>query len=53
MQIGQQVIPGLLTSQIESWINQSLVESINQQAPGLQIMNINISNGSITISGMR
>jgi hypothetical protein len=30
-----------------------LLEKIDQQAPGLEIMNINISNGLVTISGMR
>ena len=52
-QIGQQVIPNILLSQAETWINQLLAEEINKQTPGLQIMNINISNGLITISGMR
>jgi tetratricopeptide (TPR) repeat protein len=53
LQIGQQVIPGILLSQAETWLNQILVEKINQQVPGLEIMNINISSGLITISGMR
>jgi tetratricopeptide (TPR) repeat protein len=53
MQIGQQVIPGILLSQAESWLNQALLDQINQQAPGLRIMNINVSNGLITMSGMR
>jgi hypothetical protein len=53
MQIGQQVIPGLLLSQAESWLNQSLLDQINGQAPGLKIMNISVSNGLITMSGMR
>jgi len=52
-QIGQQVIPNILLSQAETWINQLLAEEINKQTPGLQIMNINIGNGLITISGMR
>ncbi len=53
LQIGQQVIPGFVLSQAENWLNQILVEKINEQVPGLQIMNININNGLITISGMR
>jgi tetratricopeptide (TPR) repeat protein len=53
MQIGQQVIPGLLLSQAESWLNQALTDEVNKQAPGLQLMNININSGLITMSGMR
>lgn len=53
LQIGQQVIPGILLSQMEEWLNQSLLDEINNQAPGLQVMNVNIGNGLITISGMR
>ena len=53
MQIGKQKIPDVLVAQMESWINQLLIEGINQQAPGLQIMSIKVSNGLITISGMR
>ncbi len=53
LQIGQQVIPDILLSQAGAWINQLLAEKINEQVPGLQIMNINISSGLITISGMR
>lgn len=53
MQIGQQVIPGILLSQAESWLNQALLEEVNTQAPGLKLMNINVSNGLITMSGMR
>ena len=53
MQIGKQTIPGVLVSQMESWLNQVLTEEINKQAPGLQIMNIKVTNGLITISGMR
>jgi hypothetical protein len=53
VQIGDQVIPGLLVSQGESWINEALTTQINSQLPGLEIMNINISSGLITISGMR
>lgn len=53
LQIGQQVIPNILLSQAETWLNQFLSEKINEQTPGLEVMNINISNGLITISGMR
>jgi hypothetical protein len=53
VQVGTQTIPDPLVSQMESWLNQMLIEKINQQAPGLEIMNINISNGLVTISGMR
>ena len=53
LQIGQQVIPDILISQAESWLNQLLTDEINRQVPGLKIMNINISSGMITIAGMR
>lgn len=53
MQIGTQVVPDLLLGQMESWMNQLLVENINKQLPGLQMMNVNVVNGLITVSGMR
>lgn len=53
MQIGQQTIPDILLSQAESWLNELISEKINEQVPGLKIMNINISSGLITVSGMR
>jgi tetratricopeptide (TPR) repeat protein len=53
LQIGQQVIPDILLSQAESWLNELISEKINEQVPGLKIMNINISSGLITMSGMR
>ncbi len=53
MQIGTQVIPGALVSQMESWINQMLLENIEKMAPGLELMNVNVSSGMVTISGMR
>jgi hypothetical protein len=53
MQIGTQTIPVVLVSQMESWLNQMLLDQIEKQAPGLEIMNINISNGLVIISGMR
>ena len=52
-QIGQQVIPGFLLAQAESWLNEALVDEINEQASGLTVMNISVSNGLITMSGMR
>ncbi len=53
VQVGTQTIPDVLVSQIESWLNQMLLDEIEKQAPGLEIMNINVSNGLVTISGMR
>lgn len=53
MQIGQQLLPEFILSQMESWLNQILLENINEQAPGLQMMNIKITSGMITVSGMR
>lgn len=53
IQIGQQTIPSLLTAQVESWLNQSLTDKINGHLPGLELMNVNVTNGLITISGMR
>ena len=53
LQIGQQGIPDILLSQVGIWLNEVLTETINAKVPGLQIMNINISSGLITISGMR
>jgi len=53
MQIGQQAVPDILLSQAEAWLNELLAEKINSQIPGLQLMNINVTNGLITVSGMR
>jgi len=53
IQIGTQTIPAAWVSQMESWLNQILIEKINTHVTGLQIMNINVTNGLITISGMR
>ncbi len=53
MQIGQQTIPSLLADQLESWLNQMLTENINATMPGLELMNVNVTNGLITVSGMR
>lgn len=53
MQIGTQVVPDFLLNQMQSWLNELLIESINQQLPGLEVMNLNVVNGLITVSGMR
>jgi hypothetical protein len=53
LQIGQQIIPDVLLTQAETWLNQMLYEQINTQMSGLQVMNVNISNGLLTVSGMR
>lgn len=53
IQIGTQVVPDVLLGQMESWLNQMLIENINEQLPGLQMMNVNVVNGLITVSGMR
>jgi len=53
MQIGQQTVPDILLSQAEAWLNELLAEKINSQIPGLKLMNINVTNGLITVSGMR
>ena len=53
LQIGQQMMPDTLLIQAESWLNELIHEKINEKVPGLEIMNINISSGLITMSGMR
>jgi len=53
MQIGQQTVPSILLSQAEGWLNQMLTEKINSEIPGLRLMNVNVTNGLITVSGMR
>lgn len=53
LQIGQQIIPNFLVGQAESWLNQALAAEINSLAPGLELMNINVTSGLITVSGMR
>ncbi|MBL8062445.1 MAG: hypothetical protein JNK32_05460 [Anaerolineales bacterium] len=53
MQVGQQVIPDLLVSQMEAWINQVMLENIEKQLPGLQLMNVKVTSGMVTVSGMR
>lgn len=53
MQIGRQFIPGFLLSQAENWLNEFVSEQINTYVPGLELMNVSIKNGMITVSGMR
>lgn len=53
MQVGTQTIPNFLLGQMQTWINELLVESINEKVPGLALMNVNVVNGLITVSGMR
>ena len=53
MQIGQQVVPGMFVSQMETWLNQSLSQAINQQASGLQLVSLKVTSGLITVSGTR
>lgn len=53
MQIGQQVIPGMLTSQMATWLNQSLNDGIREQVPGLELVSLKVTNGLITVSGTR
>jgi tetratricopeptide (TPR) repeat protein len=53
LQIGQQGVPNLLLTQVENWVNQSMQDAINKHIPGLELMNINVTNGMISISGMR
>jgi hypothetical protein len=53
LQIGQQVVPNLLLTQVENWVNQSIQDAIEKNMPGLELMNVNVTSGMITISGMR
>lgn len=53
MQIGQQVVPGALLSQMEAWLNQSLGDQINKQAPGLALVSVKVTSGLVTVSGTR
>ena len=53
MQIGQQVIPGVLVTQMESWLNQSLSDQISKQVPGLALVSVKVTSGLVTISGTR
>jgi hypothetical protein len=53
MQIGQQLVPVVLLSQMETWLNQSLSEAINEQAPGLALVSVKVTSGLVTVSGTR
>jgi len=53
VQIGQQVIPEFVVSQMETWLNQALTENLRKKAPGLELMNIKVTNGLLIVSGMR
>lgn len=53
IQIGQQVVGGFLLAQAEAWLNQAVAEQINALAPGLELMNVSVKNGMLTVSGMR
>jgi len=53
VQIGQQVIPGIFVSQMETWLNQSLSAGIEKQAPGLELVSVKVTSGLVTVSGTR
>ena len=53
MQIGQQVVPDFFLTQMENWMTDMVLEEINAQVPGLEMMNIKVTSGLITLSGMR
>lgn len=53
IQIGRQIVPGFLLSQAEAWLNEFVLGQVNAHAPGLELMNVSIKNGMITVSGMR
>ncbi|GAB1471612.1 hypothetical protein MASR2M66_24900 [Chloroflexota bacterium] len=53
MQIGQQVVPAFLVSQMASWLNQALNDAINENVPGLNLMSLKVTSGLITVSGTR
>lgn len=53
MQVGTQLVPDFLLSQMQAWVNELIAKNIHEQLPGLQIMNVNVVNGLITVSGMR
>lgn len=53
MQIGQQVVPAALLSQMEAWLNQSISDQIQKQAPGLALVSLKVTSGLVTISGTR
>lgn len=53
MQVGQQAVPAALLSQMETWLNQSLSDQINEQAPGLALVSVKVTSGLVTLSGTR
>lgn len=53
VQIGQQTVPGIIISQMEAWLNQSLGDAISKNAPGLQLVSLKVTSGLITVSGTR
>jgi hypothetical protein len=53
LQIGPQLVPSLLLGQVENWVNQSMRDAIEKNIPGLELMNVNVTNGMINISAMR
>lgn len=53
MQVGQQVIPGVLVSQMETWLNQSTSNSIDKRVPGLALVSVKVTSGLVTVSGTR
>ncbi|MCZ2127620.1 MAG: hypothetical protein LC099_07585 [Anaerolineales bacterium] len=53
LQIGGTSAPSFLLAPMESWLNQALIEAINEEAPGLQLVNLKVTNGLITASGTR
>lgn len=53
MQVGQQVVPAVLLSQMESWLNQSLSRQIDEAVPGLELVSVKVTSGLVTVSGTR
>ncbi|NWF64532.1 MAG: tetratricopeptide repeat protein [Chloroflexi bacterium] len=53
VQIGQRMVPGAILSEVESWVNQLLQNEIEENAPGLQVVSLKVTNGLITVSGTR
>jgi hypothetical protein len=53
IQVGKTVVPQAVNAQMESWLNQVLSDRLASSASGLEVMNVNISNGLMTVSAMR
>ncbi len=53
LQIGGATAPNLLIAPMENWLNQALVKAIEEEAPGLQLVNLKVTNGLLTASGTR